>query len=640
VAEEAEGPDSGLGESGVGVDPAGVELALAGASRADAGAYLKAQRGLIEEQRHHLKEQFKLLRLGVWEKRLGILLRIATAAMGLAIAAGLGLMVWSASQSKDLLVEPFSVPPDLAARGQTGEAISAALLDELSSISRQSVGQRPAASYANNWEQQNLKVEVPETGVSLSELDRFLRARLGNDTHISGEIVRAGPDIRLTVRAGTFGAASVAGPESELDSLVHQLGEAVFRLTQTYRYGFYLSIHGRVEEAVAVYKAMAKTGPAWDRSWGYGGWSNVVADSAPLATRTSLMMQALELNQDNPLFVGTISLIDAAKSQPERIVRDTARASALLSGDGRQTVRADLLPVTRNRYQAAIAMAEDDFGKAGMLYSQVVRAGGTSAISIVSAPLAEAQTGAHDLRAARATLADPDTGNGVAPGNAMLSNLRAGMAVAVAGEDWAGVLTQAKAIDPLTAKYPGLPSYLPTMTEPLIALARAHLGDIAGAEAAIAATPADCYLCLRMRATIAEVNGDRNGADAWFARAVQSNPSIALAESEWGAALLARGDTAGAIAKFKLANQKGPHFADPLEGWGEALMVQNRSDLAAAKFSQADAFAPHWGRLHLKWGEALTYAGKKEEAKKQFALAATLDLTAAERKELAGTPHG
>ena len=83
------------------------------------------------------------------------------------------------------------------------------------------------------------------------------------------------------------------------------------------------------------------------------------------------------------------------------------------------------------------------------------------------------------------------------------------------------------------------------------------------------------------------------------------------------------------------ANQKGPHFADPLEGWGEALMAQNRSDLALAKFEEANKYAPNWGRLHLKWGEALVYAGNKEEAQKEFAIAATLDVTQVEKAELA-----
>ena len=64
-------------------------------------------------------------------------------------------------------------------------------------------------------------------------------------------------------------------------------------------------------------------------------------------------------------------------------------------------------------------------------------------------------------------------------------------------------------------------------------------------------------------------------------------------------------------------------------------MAKNHSHLALAKFAEAEKYAPNWGRLHLKWGEALVYAGKKDEAKAQFARAAQLDLTAAEKSELA-----
>src|SRR6185437_1305887 len=90
------------------------------------------------------------------------------------------------------------------------------------------------------------------------------------------------------------------------------------------------------------------------------------------------------------------------------------------------------------------------------------------------------------------------------------------------------------------------------------------------------------------------------------------------------------------------AHAKGPHFADPLEMWGEALIARNRSDLAVAKFTEAAPYAPNWGRLHLKWGEALLWSGDKDGAKKQFAVAAGLFLSPADRTALQrlGSAHG
>jgi Flp pilus assembly protein TadD len=99
--------------------------------------------------------------------------------------------------------------------------------------------------------------------------------------------------------------------------------------------------------------------------------------------------------------------------------------------------------------------------------------------------------------------------------------------------------------------------------------------------------------------------------------------------------LLQKGDVDGAIVKFQTANQKGPHFADPLELWGEALMATNRSDLALAKFEEAARYAPSWGRLHMKWAEALGYVGRRGEARAQYRIASTLDLSVADKAELA-----
>jgi tetratricopeptide (TPR) repeat protein len=175
---------------------------------------------------------------------------------------------------------------------------------------------------------------------------------------------------------------------------------------------------------------------------------------------------------------------------------------------------------------------------------------------------------------------------------------------------------------------------------PYYALAKAGLGDLAGAEATIAPAAADCDACLRTRAQLAIMRGQNARADYWFARAVANAPSIPFAYADWGQALLDRGNADGAIAKFTLANLKGPHFADPIEMWGEALMAKNRSDRALAKFAEAEKYAPNWGRLHLKWGEALGYAGKKDEAQKQFARAAQLDLSDADKAELAKQMQG
>ena len=53
--------------------------------------------------------------------------------------------------------------------------------------------------------------------------------------------------------------------------------------------------------------------------------------------------------------------------------------------------------------------------------------------------------------------------------------------------------------------------------------------------------------------------------------------------------------------------------------------------LGSASREAKDAF---WSRPHLKWREAQTYAGEPDGAKKQFAMAAGLDLAAGDKSQL------
>jgi tetratricopeptide (TPR) repeat protein len=597
---------------------------------------LKDQRGLIALQQHHLTEQFKQLRLNIWQQRMGILLRIATGFVGLTVAAGLAFMIWNASQSSGLLIEPFSVPPDLAARGMTGQVVAAKLLDHLSEMQAQTNAERPAQTYANDWGQAGIKLDIPETGVSLTELDDFLREKLGHDTHVTGEIVRTASGVSLTARTGMEGAESVTGSEAELDGLVRQLSEKVYRLTQPYRYGIYLASHDRLAEAIPVMKAVAEIGPTrLDRAFGYGDWGLLAEEQDGIDTQLRLQQRAMALEPDNISAELNLGYVFAYKSLPEQAVREYQKALTLLASNklGMYSGRTDI--AFKGFVQASIDPQLGDFRNAAQIDTQVVHAG-TSYSPDTSAELANMEADEHDLATSHATLVD--TANYrfdyIAAGTA-LDSLQANMRIDSDAQNWAGVLSDADAFAPMLRKYPGLRSFLPTVTVPLMAYAEARLGKIADAEKHIAATPADCYDCLITRARIAELEGQHGRADWWFARAIFGQKSIPFAYAYWGQALLERGDPDAAIAKFTLANQKGPHFADPLEGWGEALMKKNRSDLALAKFDEAEKYAPNWGRLHLKWGEALGYAGKKYEAQKQYALAAGLDLSSADKAELA-----
>jgi tetratricopeptide (TPR) repeat protein len=652
VAEETESQDTGAEASGAGVDPAAVALALGGASREKADAFLDDQRALITAQKHHvgeqskyLHEQFKHLGLSIWEKRTGVLLRAATAIVGVAVASFFGLMVWDATHSSGLIVEPFAVPSDMAAKGLTGQVVASQMLDKLSAMQEITYSTRPPQSYENNWGN-NLKVEIPETGVSIGELQQFLKDWLGHDTHITGEVYRTDTGIAVTAREGTEAGATFTGPESDLDGLMQKAAEHVYSVTQPFRYANYLDrdlnapdIADRAARASVIYRKLIAGPIAQEQAWGWYGLAFIESFlKTDHRAAGSYFQKAITINPD--FILGSYTLANGAVSYSGRYENGLSyalSAKRLLDRSNVPDIDPRQLLLRRLFMDAQIALAKGDYGEAlrnWKIGTDAPEFFDNAALGrgVFTGAVLQMRARLHDVLELRANLPHPE----ISPSQrGMFSNTA--LYVFRAMDDWPDILKFERETPKISLQndFLNAPRHLA-----LVALAHAHMGDLSGAEALIAQSPADCDDCTIARGQIADMQGQHDRADYWFARVEKAEPSIPFADAAWGQSMLDRGQPDAAIAKFTLANQKGPHFADPLEMWGEALMAKNQSHLALAKFAEAEKYAPNWGRLHLKWGEALGYARHKDEANVQYQKASTLDLTAADKAELARMSHG
>jgi tetratricopeptide (TPR) repeat protein len=636
MSEETEEPDYGAEASAIEIDPYAAAMAIGGASRAKADAFLDKQSHLADRQIELLanREEFEVshLRWRRFSDQMKGALQVLTVLVGLGVAIALGAMVWSAAHADGLVIEGFSVPPDLAGKGITGQVIASEVLDRLSALVSANRSSRAAKTYANNWTG-DIKVEIPDTGISVGEAYNFLKDWLGHETRISGEVIRTKDGVSVTARVSGSGASTVSGSETDMDGLVQNLAEHIFAATQPYRYGIYLMGKSRIAEALAVYQTLALRGPPQERPFGYIGWANALAGKRSQLFRDSLEQKALDLQPDNLLALINLIGGEISLGQLEKTLQDLDRANAKLrSGDDGQIDPAQL-PSLRGQ---VVATRENALGAYHDALSGFTRIAQTAPSNLSpSFGLAQTTIKSHDPGGAPPILANlMAAGSGVVlPANVSSDFITRVMLKSEMG-NWQGVLAVAQEEKALEARYPGFQDGFVTGADPLIALAQAQLGNFAAAETIIAPTPGDCVPCLQSHARIARMQGQNARADYWLARIIAEAPSTPFGYYEKGAALLARGQSDAAIAQFKIANAKGPHFADPLEGWGEALMAQNHSDLALAKFKEANQYAPNWGRLHLKWGEALFYAGKTDDAKKQFAIASGLELSAADKAEL------
>ena len=225
---DSESPAEGATpETSTPLDPTAAALA-AEAARSDpelaesVSAYFVKQSRLVEIQTEHLHEQravnLQLLKLKRFDERLRVALRLfVILVVTVVVICGL-IMISDAIADHGLVVEAFSVPPDMVRDGLTGEVVATRFLDKLQAMQTATASDRPADSYQYNWGS-DIKVEIPETGVSLGEFRNLLRNRLGHSTHISGEVIHTSTGISVTARFGDARSVTVRGQESDIDDL-------------------------------------------------------------------------------------------------------------------------------------------------------------------------------------------------------------------------------------------------------------------------------------------------------------------------------------------------------------------------------------------------------------------------------------
>jgi len=651
MAEESDNPKTGGAGHGEALDPVAMSIAL-GAAAGNERVAAKAEEFLGEQSRLTRLQAMELsheLRLRHWSLRvrhisdvMKLTFEIAVGLMVVTFVTVIASAIWKASHDNSLVIEAFSVPPDMAERGLTGQAISAKLQDRLSAIQDGSGSIRPAASYANNWGD-DIKVQIPDTGVSVGEVYRLLVAWLGHQTRITGEVYRTANGIAITARAGGQSGVTVTGQEGDIDALAQSAAETIYKQTQPYRYAIYEAVHGQRETMSAIlHRLSVGDETPRERAWAYVGLSVVDRTNGHVDASIEDERKAMALIPDLAIAYLNADADSHVMSHDEAALAWAEEAARLLGDGGDADMVHQAQIANLHGEKADVAFYLGDFGAALRESENVVREADTVTTEAGREFAVRSLAGLHEPAAALEALHQLPRpfGPAVTYNRAVME-----FQTAYQNADWPNVrspLWSAKLRSAFAASQMqlGLIEFVPSTFGPrqesaYTAYAIAADGNISAARNLIEHTPADCDECLRIRGKIDALARNWDGAAFWFADAVKQAPSIPFAYADWGEMLMAKGDLDGAIAKFQTANRKGPHFADPLEMWGEALMRQNRSDLALAKFEEADKYAPNWGRLHLKWGEALAFTGHKDEAKAQYLIAATLDLSAADRAALA-----
>jgi tetratricopeptide (TPR) repeat protein len=563
----------------------------------ETSAFLRDQSRLLQVQKKHLEEEHALrlahLRNQLREeriRRMGLRLRVAfqlfIALVATAIGAGILVMLRDAVTSRSVVVESFDVPPTLASRGVTGKFVAGGLLDELRRLQSATRADAAKRNLSNAWTGE-IKLAVPEAGVSLGEFSRMLRTRFGHDLHIDGELVETeSGGLALTVRGDGVVARTFSGSAGDLKQLTVDAAEYVYAQSEPVLWAYYLTNRGRNEQAIAFSRAAFAGADVADRPYLLNTWANAAAASGKVGEALALYRAALKLKPDYWVAHNNVMNSLWALGDEEgawRAGEDMRRMAGGRPGRAPEQYYQNIDVLAWNLRAWLDALVADADASGGV---------GSNVGSNVGIAIADVDVRLHDLVAADIALqtVKPDPADASI---AVMSHFVRGR-LAVEKGDTARAATEMAAfgatfVDPaITFNFPGYPCWIAPAEE-----AAGH-ADKADAVLKSSGTYVDCY---RFRGDILDGRGDWAGAQKAYAQAVVLAPDLPAAYYSWGMALVRHGDLHGAEDKLRAANLRGPHWADPLKAWGDLKATQGHVDEALKKYVEALKYAPNWAAL-------------------------------------------
>jgi tetratricopeptide (TPR) repeat protein len=637
----------GIGASAAGVDAVGLASLALSASAAEPavarelGEFLHEQRELASRQRivadkqsalldHRLaragleKEQIEAqnhhLRLQHIHDKLRLVLDVGLACFGVALALLLVWAVWTAARSKSVVVEAFTVPPSFEAQGLSGAVVAGQFLDRLQEIQRRGALDPSASTLIEDAWTHEIRIEVPETGISLGDFQKFLRAWLGHDVRISGAAVEKGDALILTVRGNGVPAQRVSGKASELDTLIVSAAERALGVARPLELLGYLESTSRHAEAAALAGPMLASASATDAPRILNMWGNALTG---LDRWAEALVMYREAAQRDPGYMGytldeTMALERLGREEeayrimiPEETSTHGTSADAVRRRAAFNTVMIELRRAGADLQESLQAYAHMT-GSTHFLYEMLIASQEATTLASM-----------HDAVGTELALEQAERG-AMGPVDRIAAQQARSALAHELGHDSEALADAQTALNLEERTSEWMLVFAPTACLAARYAESAGLPNVADAMLAKAGTFVDCASA---KAEFAAHRGAWEDAQRNFAAAVALAPSLPMAYEMWGEAFAAHGELSLATEKYRAAHERGPHWADPLEHWGEALAAQGQLKAATQKYEEAFSYAPNWGALHLHWAEALDRLGDRAKAMEQYRAAQELALS-------------
>ena len=433
---------------------------------------------------------------------------------------------------------------------------------------------------------------MPETGVSIGEINRLLHQRFGHDLHIDGDLVQTDTGgLALTVRGDDVPASTFSGAAGDLDKLTTQAAEYVYGRSQPREYATYLEGANRDKDALSFLPAaFGRAKDDTERAQLADAWGNAYADlfQPGPATDKYRLDRSLSPPRSRGWWTAWTNLVNTAwMSEGEEAGWREGHAVLLAAAAAPKRDK----PEPRQMFNPAQITWDLPLLQQGLV-ADLANHGG-SATSTDGPIIADVYALLHDPASSGRYMASSDPGDPATQAEALILQ---GYAVLDRG-DAAGAIAPLEGFDKIWLANQVLQSN-ETDQPCFLGLAYGLAGRMAEAEAAFKQVSTPWSRCYAFHGEVLAHAGDTAGAERVWAEGVRllpDLPNVYLARGRWE---MDNGDLKAASADLAAASAKAPHYADPLKAWGDLLAKQGQWKAALAKYDEALKYAPAWAELH------------------------------------------
>ncbi len=553
---------------------------------------LKAQTAQVNDERavrlHHLHCQSHEGRLRRTGQRIRLGMQVFVALVATMFGLGLLVLLHDAFTSHAVVVEAFETPSSLAPRGVTGKVVAAGVLDALQKLADATRTTEKALDAYSAWSSE-IKIEVPETGISVGEVDRLLQQRFGHDLRVGGDLVQTETGgLALTIRGSNVPPETFSGKAGDLQELMVKAAEYVYGSSQPLAFAVYLTGCGRDKDAV-VFLPGAFAGASVDklRSNLANSWGNALLNLNQQAEAAEKFRLAISLDPTNWVPRSNLPAALALSEGEESAWRASREFLNVAATAGNRRPDKRLLGNAAGLLWDLPLLLEANL--AGVTYNN-----GAGTFTLPNGPfIADAYGLMHDTASAARYMAASNPASVYTQAEAALLQVYAALdrndisaALPPMEEFWRTWLRSA-ALQGADLDYPCL----------LVLIY--GLADRPADAKAVFDRVGKWNRCYAFYGYALAKANDTAGAQRVWNQGQQIAPDLPFVPLFRGLTEAARKTDADASADFAAAYRSAPHMAEPLKAWGDLLASEGRWKEALTKYDEGLRYAPNWEALKM-----------------------------------------